>query len=212
MKLTEQLDRTLDDLLRTTHALPGVLHSMRDAMGGQPRAQNYDTSSSVPVLYCERHEGDLADCPEEDLCTGRPVDVQSDPTGDAAVDAAMGKDIARRDEKELVRLINLLGRTGEQVVCLVEQWRLRPPNKLERAQTTAAMEAANDRGNCEVCVRSDVTNPATVIASTAKDNLPRPYRLCRWHLDFALSYGRLPNQVEEKRHHDGARVRVRASA
>lgn len=207
MKLTEQLDRTLDDLLRTTHAIPGVLHAMRDAMGGQPRAMSYEGGASVPVLYCERHEGDRADCPPEELCTGRPVDAHPDPTGDAGVEAAMGQDIARRDHRRLQRLINHHELLGREIVDLVARWQRRPANVLERKAT----EAANDKGNCEVCARSEVTEPATVIASTAKENLPRPYRLCRWHLDFALSYGRLPNQVEEKRHHDGARVRVRAT-
>lgn len=203
MKITEQLDRTLDDLLRATHALPSVLHSMRDAMGGQPRAQNYDTNSSVPVLYCERHEGDLADCPEETLCTGRPVDVQSDPTGDAGVAAAMGKDLARKDHRELQRLTAQLAQIGDRYVGLVARWQKREANTIERKATEKVAR------ECEVCARSNVYVAALVGESTAHGSLDRPYRLCRWHHDFATDHRRLPFAEEEKQHQAGKRVVVR---
>jgi hypothetical protein len=199
----DQFRRARDVVARSEPLLQPALESVIDGLAGQPRAQSYDPSTRGPVLYCETHEGDLADCPPELLCRGVPVDVASDPTGDAAV----GHDPCRVSERRIRQLVSRLERVADELYAELVGHQSRPANVVERKAT----EAANDKGACEVCARSDVYNPAIVTASTAKDNLPRPYRLCRWHMDFALSYGRLPNEVEDKRHHDGARVHVRAS-
>lgn len=200
---TDQLARALDVGERCRPLLQPALESVIDGLAGQPRAQSYDASGRTPVLYCNLHEGDLSDCPEDDLCRGVPVDVSSDPTGDAAVNP----DPCRMAEKRIKGLVARAERAMDDLYAELVKHQSRPANPVERKAT----EAANDKGACEVCARSEQYNPAIVIASTAKDNLPRPYRLCRWHLDFCLSYGRLPTEQEEKRHHDGARVHVRAS-
>lgn len=199
--VTERLDRIGWRLATTEEAIT-------DAMAGQPGAASYDAigrSNMKSVLWCDEHQQELADCHrQEHTCSrGIPIPVHPDPTGDAAVN----HDKARSDERQLRKAIHTLENVADLLESIHGAYATREPTAAEKRAT----EQDNDKGQCEVCSRSDVYTPAIVTSSNAKGNLPRHYRLCRWHLDFTLSYGRLPNDAEEKRHHDGGRVHVRAS-
>lgn len=204
----ERFDDVMERLQRFGWHLTALVEAIEDAHAGQPGAMHYDAigrSTMSTVLWCDEHQQELADCHrQEEVCSrGVPIPVHPDPTGDAAVNY----DQARTDDRHLRKAVHALENVADTLERLHASYSKRTATKEERKAT----EQDNDKGACEVCHRSDVYAPAIVTASDAKGNLPRFYRLCRWHLDFALSYGRLPNDTEEKRHHDGGRVRVRAS-
>lgn len=100
MNLTDISADVCDLATRIDNALPERLHAMRDAMSGQPRAQNYQHDGSSHV-WCWWHERDVKLCHAEDLnCTGETIEVH-DPTGEAAVTF----DPARAHRRELERCL-----------------------------------------------------------------------------------------------------------
>ena len=207
-RLSDRYDAAKERLDRFGWKFQATEDAILDAMSGQPGAATYDAigrSNMKSVLWCDEHQQELADCHrQEHTCSrGIPIPVHPDPTGDAAVN----HDKARADERQLRKIVQTLENAADLAEHLHDAYETRAPTAAEKRAT----EEDNDKGACEVCHRSDIYAPAIVTASNAKGNLPRSYRLCRWHLDFALSYGRLPNDTEEKRHHDGGRVHVRAS-
>lgn len=194
-RLDTMLDVATEDIDRVRTVLDDVLHRLRDGMAGQPKAQSYDSPRVNGHTTVTDENGDS-------------MPSVSDPTGDAAIEMALGKDVATAQHKRISKLIHTIAHAAYDLHTECSAVQRRGPTAKERAETDGDNETA--KGACEVCQRSEVYAPAIVAASNAKGNLPRFYRLCRWHLDFALSYGRLPNDIEEKRHHDGGRVRVRA--
>lgn len=98
MRLDDQSNRIAADAVQLDLILAARLHSMRDAMAGQPGAQHFEVvRSGRQVLHCWVHERDVAQCQRAGLdCDGESMDVH-DPTGEAAI----GSNPAGADHRQL---------------------------------------------------------------------------------------------------------------
>jgi hypothetical protein len=178
-KLSTQLDRDLDLLLRSRNQIDAVLVVIREAIGGQPGAASWDASP---------RGGDIVD-----------------PTGDAGTNAADGHDRARSAERALVASVASVGLEAERIMRILNEWRPgRPPTPKERQETEAANRAQD---GCESCWRIEKFSP-THRTTDLDDILERPHRLDRWCYDFTRKVGRLPTRDELRRHHQGKKVKV----
>lgn len=122
----------LDVMLAETRAryeaaeklLKSRLHAMRDDMGGQPRAQSYDTSRGQASAWCWTHERDVDACHEATPplpCAGEHITVH-DLTGEAAIERAAGHDHAANAQRELSRIIRRAERDSLRLTDLLASW------------------------------------------------------------------------------------------
>jgi hypothetical protein len=63
---------------------------------------------------------------------------------------------------------------------------------------------------CATCARAEHWSPVHR-SSDVGGRLPQPRPLCRWCHDFVRNMDRLPTSEEVQAHHEGRRVRLRAS-
>lgn len=196
MKVTDELERALEDGLRCSHALPCTLRAMRDAMAGQPGAQSYDN----PVVG--GHRTVLDD-------EGIPMPALSDPTGEAAVTAAQGQDQASIDHRDTLKDIHAVAVIFDRMTTRFARYQPRSATDKERRET----ERANDptaRG-CELCQRAGHWHPPFTDKPTdVAGVLDEPYLLCEWHWRFVRKMGRLTTEQETAAYVSGRPVKVSA--
>lgn len=176
-----QLDADAENLLRCIDLLPTVERIMRDSLA-EPGGHDFEVVASQTVLYCEAHQRDLCDCREaarraevEFGCTGVPVPVQADPTGDAAVHDRVWAEV-----RELRRRAGRLGDDVAWLVGFVERWNVNDRVPLRDPKAKDATQPL-----CEWHLRYGFEVPAegcnpTRVRFRGRPLLRCPRHLCRW--------------------------------
>ena len=178
----------------------GLLTRVRDNFAGHPRSPSFDAGQSTSAP-----PPDL-DLPDE----LRGKDTHADPTGTAAVQAAMFGNKGRQDARALAHDINLIRRTTRHATDLSGQYSPRRAN---------AVEAAGDEEpGCQSCARvpghggRPWWNPATrstTLESGAKVNL------CGWCYETpvigARWSGQMPPTEDVAHYRDNGRARKRSA-
>jgi len=119
---------------------PAVLHGMRDAMAGQPRAASAERVPS-PVPWCWDHERTIVDCRRADeLCEGEVLAGPADPTGTAAA----GGDLADRHYRDFKRRLQAVARMVAELDALAAMY---PANAL----TDESQPAGPGPKHCRLC-------------------------------------------------------------
>lgn len=191
MRLDDMLDSTAEDYTRLAITASSRLLAMRDAMGGQPGAQRFDSTPTTGHTTVVDDEG-------------TPMPAISDPTGEAAVRRATGKDRAAADHREVSKLIRDGLRISGRITDIFARYGTRPAGHVELKAT----EQGNARPDgCEHCATQGRWSPLHVERTTAKGNLPTPMRLCRWCYDWTRTHGVLPTDKELRAHHEGRKLR-----
>lgn len=123
MNLHELTNRIAADAVSVDFLLPSRLRAMRDSMAGQPAAQHFEpVRSGHATLHCWVHERDLNECAKAELsCSGEAID-HHDPTGEAAVNAAMGGDPAANDHRALQRHLAAAGRELDAALTIMRRY------------------------------------------------------------------------------------------
>lgn len=178
----------------------GLLTRVRDSFAGHPRSPSFDAGQATTAP-----PPDL-DVPE-DL---RGKDTHTDPTGSAAVQAAMFGNKGLQDARALAHDINLIRSTTRHASDLRGRYSARRANVVEAA--------ADEEPGCMSCAR--VTghggkpwwNPATrttTLASGAK------VALCGWCYETpsigARWSGQLPHVEDVAHYRDNGRARKRSA-
>lgn len=183
-----------------------VLARIRDQMTTGLVSGGSGGGDGRSILWCWRHEREVATCHRHDLsCTGETLTV-SDPVGEAAVTP----DRAAQDLARIERLVDRHLRDADELVRILHGYRLRPPTDKERRITDGG------EVGCWSCAR---------LPSPHIDGEPRwepTYRtidlggerrpLCSWCWSWHRDTGTLPPTGDLERHHAGQRVRRPADA
>lgn len=195
MRITDQLEHAGETIVRNVTALPTALYAIRDAMVGQPGAQAFEgtrTSGHATVLDDE----------------GIPMPAVADPTGEAGVRRAMGKDVAANDLRHLREIAARIHRDSELMADIIGAYLNRAPSTRQRA-TVEQANAHKAPEECEHCRNTAHTfSPLYVRDSTVKGNLERGHALCRWCYDWTIKHGELPPERHLRTYHQRGYVRV----
>lgn len=180
------------------------LRDIRNAQRG-PAARGGDgIGGTRSVIWCDHHQREVERCHREDeSCTGVPVVVSGDPTGEAAV----GFDPVESDRAELDHAVREIRRLAEIVVGTMARYTPRQATDKERRETLRANEREQ---TCESCARAEVSR-GVHRAEPARCRVVLPDgtagELCRWCADFLRSQGALPSRSQLDAHHRGQKVR-----
>jgi hypothetical protein len=222
--IQEQADHALDSLMLAVRALPQglrTLHDRREGFGSR-KANTIGGSTVRSVTWCEHHQRDLNNDCRSELCVGVPVAAPSDPTGDTAVERAMGhQDPALLEERAIAGIIRRIRKDADDLVtrlASLQEAREAKPHEVRKAEQENERNRLSVYDCCEVCYlseRSDgsrvkePTHPGIKGSSTVGDRLPAPARLCRRHYEFVTKVGRLPDEDEERQFQMGKAPRVK---
>lgn len=207
-KISDELDTTLEHLLKKTDFLPEVERRMRASLS-EPGGHGFEVKSRPSVLYCEAHERDLRECEDSArrkgvafACVGVPVPTVSDPTGDGAMHDEQIRDEVRRFEREARAVIS----ASSWISGFVERWMRDDRTPLRDPYEKSKLP------NCEIHARYGYVRTARSQGTRVKDHgkpiLDVPYALCEWCEDTVRRLQRLPLEVEVHDHVDGKRLRM----
>jgi len=155
-----------------------VVNRMREAMNGQPRAQN---------LEGDRTTGHTTVTDDQ----GWPMPSVSDPTGEAA----LRPDRAYRDLVELDKQLGRAHAAVEHALRILSAHTPRPSTEAERRK----VEVGNTPG-CESCARTEVAKGVRRWEPIYRQEL------CSWCWQWERDTGRRPTDAELAAHHDGKRL------
>lgn len=188
MKITEQLDRANEDLLRIGNGLPELLRTIRDAMPGQPGAASYDT----PVVH--GHATVLDD-------EGIPMPAVSDPTGETAADLVDYGDPAHSDLRAIKRHVSAIASHADALVRIAASWQRRPPTRAEQRKTASANVAGCDL-HAKAGLFAEREPGAGLIAACGDFVLPEPMHLCSACRSRIKRTHRVPSRADLHHHRD----------
>lgn len=190
MNLHRAAEHTLEDFARVVIEMPDTFRTMRDAMAGQPGAQSFEQS---------RTTGHTTVVDE----LGIPMPSISDPTGEAAILRATGRDRAAFEHSEFSRRLIRIMRDVEWLYQCETRWHVRSATEKERRET-----ASRNEPGCESCATIDVV-PGVKRWEPIRCTImvgERKVAVCRWCQDVYARKDRLPTRDELLAHHAGKRV------
>lgn len=172
--------------------VPALMHLMRDAMAGQPRAA-HTGERGAPRPWCWDHEQTVDRCLADDrLCSGEVI-AHHDPAGDAAVSG----DQAAGDLRRLRKLLEMHCRVIHEATVIAQRY---PAQATQRAD----IPATPGEDWCRSCWRDGKYHEPV----TRRANGTPYYRgLCRWCGQLARDLGTtLPPLELVERRHRGERI------
>lgn len=207
-KLADELGDAFERGLFALAFLPEVERRMRACLS-EPGGHGFEVVSRATPMFCEDHQQDLSDCHAEArrqqvafACTGVPVDVASDPTGEGACRDHEVWERVRELQRHARRLIDEIAWLDGFVTREMRDDRV--PLRDPKGKDALPL--------CEVHLRFGHQRPARSSGTTVKDHgrpiLTRPMALCEWCEDTTRKLGRVPLEVEVLDHIAGKRLRV----
>ena len=134
-----------DALGRLLGEAPAMLHVMRDAEAGHPRAAAADREGGAAAPWCWDHERTTPECERLGLlCVGEVLDGPSDPTGTAAVGGDRVGAMATAD----LRLVRHQLRALAQAVEAIDALSAAYPTQ---SDVPDGEPAGPGEGNCRLC-------------------------------------------------------------
>lgn len=180
--LVADAERTTEQLVRVTLALPERLQAIVDRCAGQPGAAAYDS----------------------------PM-VSSSGTSDPTSAAALSADSARQDLAEIEQLVARIAGpvTRLQRILAAYDQRTASPSERQLAERDSwpmCESCARVEGDRRGTMRREPAHGAKPV--NPKGQLREPKHLCRWCGDFVRDNARLPTTLEVDVHARGGRVMV----
>lgn len=205
MSTASRFRKALEQIDRAGIHLPGCIERVEDD-ADDLRAQTYDPigrSNVSSVLVCKEHGVDLTECDraERACVVSIPVAVHNDPTGESAVNAAMGQNPHLAALAELDRKVHALENLARWLDDFVHDHAPRTPRQANPVESKKAEQANAKPAGCARCATHGKWNaPHTAKPTDVGGVLPVPELVCQGHYDRIRATGHPTSTEDDQRY------------